>query len=178
MSMTTNDRSLFWQRTRDWFDALKRQARAIGTCPTYRLEDLRDLVERYLVKPRCPYCQGIITVATMMLISRTPFARRGRFTLRNLEVCCPECYILRGLLDAQEYRELRLLVGTWPRPVQKRFFTSLKASQAMAQAPLPRCGSLEWFTAADQAHVPAGTDDRGYKSVHLSGAPNHEMPHG
>jgi 5-methylcytosine-specific restriction endonuclease McrA len=178
MAMTTKDRALFWQRTQDWFHALKRQARAAGACLTYRLEELRTLVESHLARPVCPYCQGPFTVATMALAHKTPIARGGKFLFRNLEICCPDCLLLRDVLDAQEYRELRLLIATWPRPVQKRFLAALKVAVSLAQPPLPRVGSLEWFTAADQPHATPRTDPRGYQSILLSEAPNHEMSHG
>jgi 5-methylcytosine-specific restriction endonuclease McrA len=177
MTMTTQDRALLWQRTQEWFDALKRQARAAGTCPAFRLDELVALVERHLTRPTCPYCRGTFTVATMALGHPTPIARGGRFSLRNVEVCCHDCHLLRGPLDAQEYRELRLLLATWPRPIQKRFLAGLQAVQALSQPPLPPVGSLEWFTGADEPHAPKSSDPRGYQSTLQGEAPRHEMSH-
>jgi 5-methylcytosine-specific restriction endonuclease McrA len=178
MTKTTIDFPLFWQRTQDWFNAFKRQARAAGTCLTYRLEDLRTLVEKQLARPYCPYCQGPFTLATMALTHKTPIVRGGKFTYRNLEVCCPDCHLLRGVLDAQEYRELRLLIATWPRPVQTRFLAGLKTAQSLAQPDLPRVGALEWFTDGDEGDAPSRTDPRGYKSILLSEVSDHEVSHG
>jgi 5-methylcytosine-specific restriction endonuclease McrA len=177
MALTTQELSLFWQRTQEWYDAVRREARAAGAYPSYSLEELRTLVEKYLGRPRCPYCQSPLTVATMALAHRTPIVRGGRYTLRNLEICCPECQLLRGLLDAQEYRELRLLVNTWPRPIQKRLLAGLRAMAESARS-VPPVGTLEWFTGSDQPHAPRPTDPRGYKSRLLSEESCHEVSHG
>jgi hypothetical protein len=174
MALTSRDLSLLWRRTQEWFNALKREARAAGTCPSYCLEDLRTLVEKCLARSVCSYCRHPLTVTTMALAHKTPIARGGRFTLRNLEVCCPECQLLLGLLDTQEYRELRLLVATWPRPVQTRFLASLRTVQELAQ-PLPRIGPVEAFTPADQA---IAHDPNEEPCTLLSGNFCHEMSHG
>jgi hypothetical protein len=162
MAVTTQEISLFWRRTRDLFHALKREARAAGACPSYSLEDLRTLAEKQLARSVCSYCRGPVTVATMALAHKTPIARGGRFTLRNLEVCCPDCQRLRGVLDAQEYRELRLLIATWPRPVQKRFLAGLKTVQELAHQRLDQDDSVPHQD----------------PSTLLSGVTCHEVSHG
>jgi 5-methylcytosine-specific restriction endonuclease McrA len=147
MPLTTKERSVCWRRTQEAFDAHQGQARAAGKCVLYRLEDLRDIVERQLARGVCPYCRGPYTPATLVIGYRVPVARGGKFTLKNLEVCCRDCHGLKGALDAEELRELFRLVDGWPRPVRRLFLDQLRAGVALTPPDLPRVGSLEWFTA-------------------------------
>ena len=150
MFMTLKDRPPFLEQVRTCWEAHRRQARAAGTCVTYDLEDLRSLVEHHLAQGVCPHCQGPVTPTNFAVAHKIPIARGGKFTFRNLQVCCRECAGCKGILDAQEFRELLLLVRAWPKPVQKLFRASLAAAAAGIVADLPRPGSLEWFTGSDQ----------------------------
>jgi hypothetical protein len=39
--------------------------------------------------------------------------------------CCRICRALKGPLDAQEFRELALLMDRWPKAVRRRFIARL-----------------------------------------------------
>ncbi len=155
MFLTLKERPLFLEQLNDCWQAQRRQARAAGICLTYSLEDLRALVEHRLVQGVCPHCQGPVTPTNFAIGHKVPSTRGGKFTLRNLEVCCRECAACKGVLDAHEFRELLLLVRTWPKPVQKFFRAALATASAGSAVELPRPGSLEWFTGSDQPHPPA-----------------------
>lgn len=155
MFISLKDRPLFLEQIGTCWEAHRRQARAAGTCVTYGREDLRSLVDHQLAQGVCPHCQGPVTPTNFAVGHKVPSARGGKFTFRNLEVCCRECAACKGVLDAQEFRELLLLVRTWPKPVQRLFRAALAAAAAGSGADLPRPGSLEWFTGSDQPHPPA-----------------------
>lgn len=155
MFTTLKDQPPFLEQVRVFWEAHRRQARAAGTCVTYDLEDLRSLVQHHLAQGICPTCQGAVTPTNFAVAHKVPIARGGKFTFRNLQVCCRECAGCKGILDAQEFRELLLLVRAWPKPVQKVFRASLAAAAAGIAADLPRPGSLEWFTGSDDSYRPA-----------------------
>jgi hypothetical protein len=144
--MTLKDRAVFWQRTANYFEEQQRQARCAGRSLRYRLEDVRSLVERHLARPLCPYCHGLLTAASFVVGLRTPSQRGGRFSVKNLEVICGDCVVLKGVLDTQEFRELRLLLNGWAKPVRKDFLARLRAGSALVRSKLPPIDSLEWFT--------------------------------
>lgn len=152
--MTVTERLRLLQRCREFYQDQKRQARARGRCVAYRLEDLHGLVEKHLPEAPCPYCHRPLTPARMALACRTPAGRGGRFTFRNVEVSCSDCLAVRGALDGPEFRELLLLVRTWPKPVQNEFLARLRAASQGPPPVLPEPGSLEWFTGSAEAHAP------------------------
>lgn len=167
------------------FEAHRQRARTIGVCPTYRLDDLRSLVEKHLTTTGCPYCQGPVTAANLAIGHKVPTARGGKFTFRNLEISCADCAALKGTLDFQEFRELLMLLETWPKPVRQQFRARLCARPVVAN--LPRPGSLEWFTGAEEPHAPLDIGKRRYKSPFIGEDPvtrsrmeetTHEVPHG
>ncbi len=153
--MFLKDRPPFLEQVRTYWEAHRRQARAAGICVTYDLEDLRSLVQHHLAQGVCPSCQGPVTPTNFAVAHKVPIARGGKFTFRNLQVCCRECAGCQGILDAQEFRELLLLVRAWPKPVQRLFRARLAAAAEGSAADLPRPGSLEWFTGADDPYRPA-----------------------
>jgi hypothetical protein len=152
--LTLKDRPPFLEQISTAWELHRRQARAAGTCVAYRLDDLRSVVEHHLAQGVCPYCRGPVTPTNFAIDHKIPIARGGKFSFRNLEICCRECAACKGVLDAQEFRELLLLVRTWPKPVQKLFRARLAAAAAGSTADLPRPGSLEWFSGSDQPHPP------------------------
>ena len=156
--MTPSERALLWRRSSEQFQFHQDQARAAGKCLMYRLEELRDFLERSFANPSCPYCRRKLSVGTFTVDHKLPIARGGRFTFRNLEVACLDCRQTKGVLDSQEFRELLLVVHSWPRPVQKVFLSRLRAGGAHCTRKLPPLGALEWFTGSDAAHAPADVD--------------------
>lgn len=146
--LTISERSLFLRRTAESFECQTREARSRHRSLLYGIHDLRDLAERRLIEGRCPYCGGELTAANFCLDRRVPVSREGRFTLRNLDVCCADCLAAKGVLDAIEYRDLMAVVRTWPRPVAANFLARLRAG-AVVGGRLPRVGSLEWFTGSE-----------------------------
>src|SRR5262249_3967605 len=149
MSMTLKERALFLQKTADVFETHRRCARAAGKCVFYRLEDLRGGVERDLARGACLYCRVPLSVATFVLDHRVPIPRGGRFVFRNLEVCCRDCHLLKGFLDAQEFRELLALLASWPKPLQQHFRARLRAGASLVRTALPVPGTLAWYTGAE-----------------------------
>jgi 5-methylcytosine-specific restriction endonuclease McrA len=158
MFKTLKEQTNFLQQTRETFDSHQRRARAAGRCVSYRLEDVRALVEKQLALAICPYCRGPLDVATFVLDHKVPSVRGGKFTFKNLEICCRECHLFKGVLDHHEFRELLQLMATWPRPVQQHFRACLVAAADLTPAHLPPVGSLRWFTGAqsskDQPSLP------------------------
>jgi hypothetical protein len=123
----------------------QRQARAVGRWLMYGLEDLRALVQKELAKSVCGYCQAALTTATVVVGHKDPIERGGKFSFRNLEVCCRECQVLKGVLDGQEWRQLLTSMQSWPKPIRKLFQARLRAGAGMVPAKLPPVGSLAWF---------------------------------
>jgi hypothetical protein len=165
MAMPFKDRPQFLRLTREWFAATRRAAKAAGKFITYSLEDLQSLVERHFADSHCPYCRGPLGVGQFTLDHKNPVARGGKYIFKNIEVCCKECRDLKGVFDDQEFRELLRLFRSWPKPVQNDFRARLGAGSG---CPLPRMGSLEWFTGSAEAHAPINFDKRHYKSVLLT----------
>jgi hypothetical protein len=164
MLMTLIERPQFLQQTAEWFATTKCAARAAGKFIAYRLEDVRSLAERHFADDTCPYCLGPLRVANFTLDYKIPIARGGKYIFKNIEVCCRDCRLLKGVLDIQEFRELLRLVFSWPKPIQNDFRARL---QTGAGCPLPPMGSLEWFTGSAETHAPFDYDQRRYKSVLL-----------
>ncbi|HEV3204081.1 MAG TPA: HNH endonuclease signature motif containing protein [Gemmataceae bacterium] len=165
MAMTYKERPQFLKQTAEWFAATRRAAKAAGKFITYSLEDLQSLVERHFADSHCPYCQGQLGVGQFTLDHKTPIARGGKYIFKNIEVCCQQCRDLKGFLDGEEFRELLRLLQSWPKPVQNDFRARRGAGSG---CPLPRLGSLEWFTGSAEAHAPLDFDKRHYKSVLLA----------
>jgi hypothetical protein len=163
MSMTPKERAALRRLTQETFETQKGRARGAGKFLLYGLEDLRAFVELQLARPVCPYCQGPYAPATLAIDYKVPIARRGRCILRNLEVCCRDCHALKGVLDAQEFRELLHLIGGWAKPVRQQFLARLRAGSPLVGVELPAVGSLEWFTGAAAPHAPLDHDRRWYK---------------
>jgi hypothetical protein len=147
--MTQQDRALFHARTADLYARHKRWAERHGTCLPYDLFDLRGLAGTRLGPEACPYCRGPVTVVNFVVGHQTPIDRGGKFTLRNLAVCCPACAAAKGPLDDHEFREVCQLFRHWPRPVVQHFLARLTAGAAVVRDRLPGPGSLEWFTGAE-----------------------------
>jgi hypothetical protein len=145
MSLTLKERAVFLERTANSFWTLRQQAREAGKIVTYKLDDLRGLVERTLGDRGCPYCRGPVTVGSFVTGCKVPLERGGRGSFRNLEVFCTDCHVLKGILDASEYREMLQLVQSWAKPVRNHFLARLRSGHATG---LPRPGCLEWFTGA------------------------------
>jgi hypothetical protein len=178
MPLTMRDRAVLYQRTCDGYQLYQRQARAAGVCLTYQPADLRALVENHLTGAVCPYCRGPLRAGTFALGFKVPLCRGGRFTFKNLDVCCPDCMLLKGVLDAQEFRDLLRLVGQWAKPVQRHFRNQLEAGARVPQPDLPAVGSLEWFTGSMVAHAPHVPKPRHTQSTLPPVAENpDEMPH-
>lgn len=144
--MSIPERSLFLRRSGAGFEHQQRWARSLHQGLPYGLYELRELAERRLHEGRCPYCRGQLSAANFCFDHRLPIVRDGRFTLRNLEVCCAACQRAKGVLDATEYRELLAVVAAWPKPVAANFLDRLRAGASTVGGRLPRVGSLEWFT--------------------------------
>jgi hypothetical protein len=139
-----NERILLWRRAAILYESLRQRARQAGKCLGYSSLDLAGFLECRLTDHACPYCAGPLSVENFVLEDGVPILRGGRHTLRNLGLCCPDCHVLKGTLDAHEFRELRALLAGWPRPVQADFLARLRAG-AGAALPLPPVGSLDWF---------------------------------
>jgi 5-methylcytosine-specific restriction endonuclease McrA len=171
LSMTLQERAIFWARSADQYQAQKARARAAGRCVMYSLEDLRELLEMRLADPVCPYCLGPFTAETYALEYQTPIARGGKFTFRNLEITCSDCSAMKGVLDRQEFRELWAAMRSWPKPVQNNFLARLKSGASLTSSTLPAPGALEWFTGSDESHAPPDFDRgvRGYESRSAKG---------
>jgi hypothetical protein len=148
VSLTPSERAALWRRAADSYRHLTEEARAAGTCVTYRLDDLQGFLDRHFARPVCSHCSQPVGAATFELGLRVPSARGGRFNLRNLEVLCPDCRLLKGVLDSQEFRDLRHLLAGWPRPVREDFLARLRAGTPLVRSALPPPGALEWFTGA------------------------------
>jgi 5-methylcytosine-specific restriction endonuclease McrA len=155
MPLTLRDRVVVWQQVEAACQNHRRCARAAGRSVFYRVEDMGALVEQHLERGVCPYCRGPLPAGAFVLDLRVPAARGGRYTLRNLVVCCRDCHLLKGALDDHEYRELLAVVGNWPRPLQNHFRARLRAGASTVRTALPVCGSLEWFTGSAEAHEPS-----------------------
>ncbi len=180
MPMTVPERARFWQRSADDYEDHRRQARRLGKVVCYSLDDFRTFAERRLDGGTCPYCRGPLGVPAFAVGLRVQPARRGKFTLRNLEVCCSDCHLLKSVLDGDEFAELVALVRGWPKPVAKHFLARLRAGAALVPARLPAPGSLEWFTGSDQPHAPFDVAARRYQprpGTSEPGAPKEEAPH-
>jgi len=116
----------YHRRVERFFEALRQHAgRAYFLLP-YDVPGLRMWIERQLRKPTCPFCRAAITVADFAIVYKNPPRRGGAFRLANLLVCCAACRALKGPLDWQEYRELCLLMQTWPEPIRRRFARRLR----------------------------------------------------
>jgi hypothetical protein len=155
MPLALKQRAIFLERTLVAFESLRRQARGAGQLLRFDVHDLRGLVEKRLEESVCPYCQGQLTPADFALDYKNPIARGGKFTFKNLQVCCADCQLLKGALDAQEYVELLRLAASWARPVQKYFLARWRIGADLVPVNLPRVGSLEWFTGAAEPHAPS-----------------------
>jgi hypothetical protein len=117
---------VFHSRVERFFEALRRQAGRACIVLPYDVPTLRMWIERQLRKPTCPFCCAAITVADFALVYKNPPRRGGAFRLANLLVCCAWCRALKGPLDWQEYRELCLLMQTWPESIRHRFARRLR----------------------------------------------------
>jgi hypothetical protein len=145
------ERALFLARSGEAFRALCDRARGLGKCLTYRLDDVRGLIEKHFERGSCPYCRCPLTAAAFVLDHKLPLARGGKLTFKNLDVSCRRCHGLKGVLDSQEFRDLVALVSGWPKPVQRQFLSRLWAGSDIVPLSLPRLDSLEWFTADPHA---------------------------
>jgi hypothetical protein len=158
MAMTMRDRPRFLERTSEAFARIKRSAREAGKVVLFSLEDVRRLVELNLGDRGCPYCRGPVTAASFVLGHKVPIERGGKFTFRNLEVCCSSCWSIKGVLDASEFREFWQLTAGWPRPVREHVFARLRFGALLVPAQLPPLHGLEWFTGRSEKVFEKGSD--------------------
>jgi hypothetical protein len=139
-------RLAFLRRTRELFDDQLRQAQKLKRFPGFGVGDVRGLVWFRMRSEVCPYCEEPLRLEQVVVGHRWPIARGGRFSFQNLEVICRDCALLRGGLDAQEYREVWGMLHGWARPVRENFLDRLRAGARIVPVRLPPVGSLEWFT--------------------------------
>ena len=86
--------------------AHRKRAAAEGKVLDYGLEQLLQLAHE---KRTCLYC--LLPVGLdFQLDHLDPIARGGPHTLLNLEVVCPRCNKLKGMLTRPEFEALRLLL--------------------------------------------------------------------
>jgi hypothetical protein len=119
--MRQNFPALVLQRTQRMHEARFRRACRAKVAVDYTLEELRRLVRHKLSASGCPYCRAELTAKSFALTYKNPPRRGGRHALVNLIVCCKRCRAIKGLLDGQEFRELLLLLQTWPDAIQQQF---------------------------------------------------------
>lgn len=91
-------------------DHRRRAARDFQTIG-YTVADLIRLVTDH---PACAYCGCLLTPGTFSLDHAVPTSRRPDYSLGNLQVVCILDQERKGLLTAEEYKELLALVSTWP----------------------------------------------------------------
>jgi hypothetical protein len=137
MSLSLDERACFLRRTALAFHNEQSLARQARKALLYSLDDLRGLVARYLGERGCPYCRGSVTTASFVLGHKLAIARGGKFSFRNLDVCCKRCGILKGDLAASEFRELMQLTSTWPRQVREHFLAQLRLGAQLSPPPVP-----------------------------------------
>jgi hypothetical protein len=129
--------ALILQRTQSIHDGHSRWARQAGVALDYTLEDLRRFVQRKLSAAACPFCRQPLDAASFALTHKNPPLRGGRHALTNLIVCCETCRALKGMLDAHEFRELVLLLQTWPEPIRRHFLARFLAGRRRRPGPPP-----------------------------------------
>ena len=85
------------------------RARKDGAEIDYTLRDLRELLAS---SPCCAYC-GMPVAWDASIDHKTPTSRGGKHCRANLVVCCRACQERKGLLSAEEFRQLLALIGSW-----------------------------------------------------------------
>jgi hypothetical protein len=117
--------TLLLSRSQRIYEAHRRAALRSCVLLNYTEADLRGLVQRALGARVCSFCGGELDFGTFAVAFKNPPRRGGRHTFVNLMVCCRICRALKGPLDAQEFRELTLLMNHWPKMVRRRFIARL-----------------------------------------------------
>ena len=96
----------------------------------YQSADLQKLVPHVAQLGRCPFCDELLSVATLSFDHATPLARGGGFTLENLLPCCLSCNTAKGVLTADEFRALWLWLKQLPHYPQHNTLARLKLGAA------------------------------------------------
>jgi 5-methylcytosine-specific restriction endonuclease McrA len=109
-SATTTEQAALRRRCRAALYEHRRRARADRQVVRYGLRDLEDLARD---NPTCAYCGCLLSAATLSFDHATPTSRAADYTLGNLAVCCGRCNEAKGLLTAEEFRQLLVLLRTW-----------------------------------------------------------------
>jgi hypothetical protein len=115
---------LLKRRMKASFDAHRRRAALDRQQLEYGLDDLMSLVQS---ADRCCYCGAVLTPATIALDHKMPTCRTGDYGLGNLAVCCGDCQLRKGLLNAGEYRSLLDLLAGWHPRAARDVLARLKA---------------------------------------------------
>jgi hypothetical protein len=95
---------------------------------------LDALVQLVKDHPTCVYCGCVLTAETFSIDHKTPTCRRADYSLSNLAVACLSCQQRKGLLTAEEFRQLLALVGTWPPRPGSDLLARLRAGGAKRYA--------------------------------------------
>jgi hypothetical protein len=88
----------------------RRRARRDRQVLDYDLAELLNLARN---SPTCSYCGCLLTAGTFTFDHAVPTCRWADYSLGNLAVCCLLCQERKGLLTADEYRQLLALVHSW-----------------------------------------------------------------
>jgi 5-methylcytosine-specific restriction endonuclease McrA len=133
---------IYLRRTRALYDRQQEQARLLNRTLGYSLADLRGFLALRLLRGRCTYCGEGLDVQHIEADYLIPINRGGRFSFSNLDAMCPDCFLLRGGLDAQEFRQIWHVLHEWARPLRRHFIDRLRAGTIMVPA-APSFGNLE-----------------------------------
>jgi hypothetical protein len=85
----------------------KRRAKAAGCVLDYDLADLERLLRG---NPTCAFCRNVVPLEALTIDHRTPITRGGRHLYENLAVVCQPCNLAKGVLDDEEFLQLRALL--------------------------------------------------------------------
>jgi 5-methylcytosine-specific restriction endonuclease McrA len=145
------ERLIYLRRTRAIYDRQREQARLVDRTLGYSLADLRGFLALRLLRGRCTYCGEGLNVQHIEAGYLIPINRGGRFSFSNLDAMCSDCFLLRGGLDAQEFRQIWHVLHEWARPLRRHFVERLRAGTIMVPA-APSFGGEDPEESPDELH--------------------------
>jgi 5-methylcytosine-specific restriction endonuclease McrA len=125
---------IYLRRTRAIYDRQREQAHLLDRALGYSLADLRGFLALRLLRGRCTYCGERLDVERIEADYLIPINRGGRFSFSNLDAMCPDCFLLRGGLDAQEFRQIWHVLHDWASPLRRHFIDRLRAGTVLVPA--------------------------------------------
>jgi 5-methylcytosine-specific restriction endonuclease McrA len=123
---SAEDLATLRRRCKASLDAHRRRAAADHQELNYTAADLQALVTAADVV-HCAYCGGLLDVPDWVFDHAVPPCRSGTYRLANLRLACRSCNESKGLLTADEFRELLQLLSGWHPRARADLLARLKA---------------------------------------------------